>query len=213
MHVELVDTMGSDLTVVNAARVSFAKHVDTWTDTEEALISYLAAHNHWTPFGHPQLQFRITAPIFVARQLVKHQVGLVWNEVSRRYVQSDPEFFVPDFQDWRGRPQSMKQGSTGYVSIEPTLHEDVLNLHMAAEAVYKDLLKGGVAPEQARLVLPLSLYTEWYWTGSLMAFARVCNLRLAPDAQKETQRIAKQLATLCEEKFPVSWKYLVKRKV
>jgi len=106
----------------------------------------------------------------------------------------------------------MKQGSTGYVSIEPTLHEDVLNLHMVAEAVYKDLLKEGVAPEQARLVLPLSLYTEWYWTGSLMAFARVCTLRLAADAQKETQVIAKQLAALCKEKFPISWKYLVKRK-
>ena len=211
MHVELIDTMGSDLTVVNAARVSFDKHVDSWTDTEEALIYYLARHNHWTPFGHPQLQFRIAAPIFVARQLVKHQVGLVWNEVSRRYVQSQPEFFIPEPDEWRGRPPNTKQGSEGYVSVQQPLHAEVLKAHKAAETAYTHLLEAGVAPEQARLVLPLSLYTEWYWTGSLMAFARVCILRLAADAQRETQIIAEKLAALCEEKFPVSWKHLMRK--
>ena len=209
MHVELIDTMGSDLTVVNAARESFDKHVEDWTDTEEALISYLARHKHWTPFGHPQLQFRIAAPIFVARQLVKHQVGLVWNEVSRRYVQSQPRFFVPESDEWRGRPQNKKQGSDGYVTVPQPLHTEVIKAHKVAETTYENLLAAGVAPEQARLVLPLSLYTEWYWTGSLMAFARVCALRLAADAQKETQVIAEKLAALCEEKFPVSWKHLV----
>ena len=209
MKVELVDKMGSDLTVVNAARVSFNKHSDILKDTDERLIKYLATHGHWTPFGHPQIQFRISAPIFVARQLVKHQVGLVWNEVSRRYVDYTPELFTVDEDKWRGRPDKAKQGSAGYVSLPPSLAMSIEMNNGYALSLYDRLIKEGIAPEQARIVLPLSTYTEWYWTGSLIAFARVCKLRLASDAQEETKEIARQLAEHCAKLFPISWKYLV----
>ena len=209
MDVQLVDSMGSDLTVVNAARVSFNKHVSEWKDTEERLIKFLAEHGHWTPFGHPQLQFRISAPVFVARQLVKHQIGLVWNEVSRRYVDYSPEFFIPNQNEWRGKPVNAKQGSAGYVHIDNNLQISITSVHQNAKEAYNKLIEAGVAPEQARMVLPLSMYTEWYWTGSLMAFSRVCNLRLSSDAQEETRVIAEKIGTLCKEKFPISWKHLV----
>jgi len=209
MNVELVDYMGTDLTVVNAARVSFDKHHDTIEKNDEGLIKYLAIHGHWTPFGHPQLQFRISAPVFVARQLVKHQVGLVWNEVSRRYVDYTPKFYIPDKDSWRGKPLNAKQGSAGAVHIDNTTDFEVHTLHKNAESLYNKLIQSNVAPEQARLVLPLSMYTEWYWTGSLFAFSRVCKQRLSDDAQEETRAIATQIDSLCQEKFPLSWKYLL----
>jgi len=209
VQVELVDKMGSDLTVVNAARVSFNKHSDILKDTDEKLIKYLAIHGHWTPFGHPQIQFRISAPIFVARQLVKHQIGLVWNEVSRRYVDYTPELFEVENGKWRGKPANAKQGSTGYIQLPPSVSMQVEMNNGWAVDLYTRLLNEGVAPEQARMVLPLSTYTEWYWTGSLMAFSRVCNLRLDKTAQEETQEIARQLAEHCAILFPISWKYLV----
>ena len=207
MNVELIDSMGTDLTVVNAARVSFNKHHDKVTDGDKKLIAYLARHGHWTPFGHPQLQFRISAPIFVARQLVKHQVGLVWNEVSRRYVDDVPYFHIPS--KWRGRAENKKQGSgKEIIDLNFTITDAVIDLHTNALDLYRSLLSANVAPEQARLVLPQSMYTEWYWTGSLYAFARVCNLRISDDAQEETQDVAQKISTLIEPKFPVSWKYL-----
>ena len=209
MKVELVDKMGSDLTVVNAARVSFNKHHDELDTSDEKLIKYLAQHGHWTPFGHPQMQFRISAPIFVARQLVKHQVGLVWNEVSRRYVDYTPELFEVTGGNWRGKPKDAKQGSDGYMHISPLLAMTVEMNNGWAIDLYKKLIDAGVAPEQARMVLPLSTYTEWYWTGSLAAFARVCKLRLSSDAQEETQEIARQISEHCAILFPISWKYLV----
>jgi len=210
MKVELVDSLGSDLTVVNAARVSFNKHRDIWQDSDERLIRYLAEHGHWTPFGHPQMQFRISAPIFVARQLVKHQIGLVWNEVSRRYVDEEPMFYSPMPGYWRGKPENAKQGSSGFIDIPPKLEQDLAQSAVHCKLLYRELIEVyGVAPEQARMVLPLSMYTEWYWTGSLSAFARVCNLRLASDAQEETKEIARQLAEHCAKLFPISWKYLV----
>ena len=207
MNVELIDTMGTDLTVVNAARVSFDKHHEIFTKGDEKLIAYLAKQGHWTPFGHPHLQFRIEAPIFVARQLVKHQVGLVWNEISRRYVDDDPEFWYPEH--WRGRADDKKQGSSDeYVDwldrFERTGHRAVTNSEFALKA-YKDMLEAGVCPEQARMVLPQNTYTEWYWSGTLYAFARVCNLRCQPDAQKETRDVAWEIHDLAKEKFPVSW--------
>lgn len=231
MEVTLIDHMGSDLTVVNAARVSFDKESE-WGEVKFAqdpndpeatvwyrplkegdakLIHYLAKHNHWTPFGHCFLQFRIKAPIFVARQLVKHQVGLVWNEVSRRYVDSEPEFWFPDV--WRGRPEgSMKQGSSGTIEeVQPetgpmfdigmTVKQDVAEM----VNLYNDLIYGGVAPEQARMVLPQNTMTEWYWSGSLAAFARVCKLRLDPHAQEETRFVASEIATCASPLFPISW--------
>ena len=211
MKVELVDSMGTDLTVVNAARVSFDKHHEEVTSGDEKLIAYLARHGHWTPFGPTQLQFRISAPIFVARQLVKHQVGLVWNEVSRRYVDGVPTFYIPSPSQWRSRAEDKKQGSgKEFIDLNFKITDKVIDLHTDALDLYKQLLRDKVAPEQARLVLPQSMYTEWYWTGSLYAFARVCNLRISEDAQEETKEVAQLISTLINNKFPISWKYLIK---
>jgi thymidylate synthase (FAD) len=191
MNAELIDAMGTDLTVVNTARVSFNKQSTSLSTKDIKLIKYLAKHNHWTPFAHVQVQFRIKAPIFVARQLVKHQVGLVWNEVSRRYVDTDPEFYTPKV--WRSRPEgSIKQGSgtalPTFSSISAAL-EYWRALNVISE-IYKDLLSEGVAPEQARMILPQSMYTEWVWTGSLVSFARIVKQRLHEGAQEETKEIA-----------------------
>jgi len=210
MHVELIESMGTDLTVVNAARVSFNKQHDDFTTGDEKLIAYLARHGHWTPFGHPQLQFRISAPIFVARQLVKHQVGLVWNEVSRRYVSDPPTFYMPT--QWREKPVNKKQGAgENFVTLSSFAIDAVRKLYQHALDTYTELLEQeNVAPEMARMILPQSMYTEWYWTGSLYAFARVCNLRISEDAQEETKQVALQISNLIKPNFPISWKYLIK---
>ena len=202
MNVKLIDHMGSDLTVVNAARVSFAKHHDTFDiDDDTKLINYLAKHNHWSPFAHASLQFHIKAPIFVARQLVKHQIGLVWNEVSRRYVDDDPTFYEP--KEWRLAAENKKQGSS-----DETVHYNINPAHLFATQCYKNMLRLGIAPEMARMILPQSMMTEWYWSGTLYAFARVCNLRCKSDAQRETQFVANQIDELTKEVFPVSWEAL-----
>ena len=210
MSVTLVDHMGSDLSVVNAARVSFGKSKEIYDDPADTkLINYLAKHNHWSPFGHASLQFHIKAPVFVARQLVKHQVGLVWNEISRRYVDDEVEFYTPD--EWRGKPENSKQGSSDEViDINPRhrMVDEYQSVCKTAKWTYEYLLGRGVAPEQARMVLPQSMMTEWYWSGTLMAFARVCNLRCKPDTQLETQMVANQINEIGEECFPVSWKAL-----
>lgn len=223
MNVELVDSMGTDLTVVNAARVSFDKE-SAWeyehgffgnglhaqlSDKDAKLIKYLADHNHWSPFAHTSIQLRIKAPIFVARQLVKHQVGGVWNEVSRRYVDSEPEFWFPD--QWRGRPAgSMKQGSSGVVDEQGLwLKQYVEQQTNAMLFTYNELLKNNVAPEQARMILPQNMMTEWYWTGSLMFFCRVCRERLAPGAQQETREVAEQIAEIVAPLFPTAWSALM----
>jgi len=213
MDVELIDYMGSDLTVVNAARVSFNKQSKELSMGDEGLIKFLAEHNHWTPFGHCTLQFRIKAPIFVARQLVKHQIGLTWNEVSRRYVQSEPELYSPE--SWRANPENKKQGSSETETVdwllvnEKSVTDAVESLNSKAIALYNELIDAGVCAEQARMVLPQSLMTEWYWTGSLYAFARVCNLRCAKDTQKETREIANKIDYFAKQRFPISWKNLV----
>ena len=175
---------------------------------DEKLIKYLAEHEHWSPFAHASLQFRIKAPIFVARQLVKHQVGLVWNEVSRRYVDFPPELYKPD--SWRGRPQNSKQGSDGTVELGPTLDHNMEMTMQSCLILYNAMIEKGVAPEQARMVLPQSMMTEWYWSGTVYAFARVCNLRCKPDTQKETQDVANEIDKLAGEAFPHCWKYLRK---
>ena len=209
MKVELVDKMGTDLSVVNAARVSYAKSKESFDVVkDEKLIKYLAEHEHWSPFAHASLQFRIKAPIFVARQLVKHQVGLVWNEVSRRYVDDAPELYQPD--SWRGRPQNSKQGSDGEVKLDQTIEYNMETTMESCLILYNSLLQKGVAPEQARMVLPQSMMTEWYWSGTLYAFARVCNLRCKPDTQLETQEVANEIDRLTNEVFPRSWKHLRK---
>ena len=209
MKVELVDKMGTDLSVVNAARVSYAKSKESFDVVkDEKLIKYLAEHEHWSPFAHASLQFRIKARIFVARQLVKHQVGLVWNEVSRRYVDHAPELYKPD--SWRGRPQHSTQGSDGEVKLDQTINYNMESTMQNCLVLYTSLLQKGVAPEQARMVLPQSMMTEWYWSGTLYAFARVCNLRCKPDTQRETQEVANEIDRLTNEAFPRSWKHLRK---
>ena len=202
MEVRLIDHMGSDLSVVNAARVSFAKEHKEFDDVGDTkLINYLAKHNHWSPFGHGSMQFAISAPVFVARQLVKHQVGLVWNEVSRRYVDNEPEFYTPT--EWRKSAENKKQGSS-----DETVEYSVLPAYTFAKQCYENMLRMDIAPEMARMVLPQSMMTEWYWSGTLYAFARVCNLRCKPDAQKETRDVGWGIDKHARELFPASWKAL-----
>jgi len=220
MKAELIDHMGTDLTVVNAARVSFAK--ESWWANEEnwleydaelrlresdaKLISYLADHGHWTPFGHPQVMLRITAPIPIRTQCFKHKQGFVENEVSRRYVDDKPEFFWPVL---RQRAEDKKQGSKDEFPARLEACENAL--YMAYEVgrqCYDFLLKEGVAPEQARMALPQGMLTQWYWTGSLAAYARFYRLRQHEDAQKEIQDLAQMIGDVIEPLFPVSWKAL-----
>ena len=208
IKIELIDIMGNDLSVVNAARVSYSKTKKSFDISDEKLIKYLAEHNHWSPFAHASLQFRIKAPIFVARQLVKHQIGLTWNEVSRRYVDFPPELYKPD--SWRGRPKNSKQGSDGEIELDQTINYSMESAMESCLILYNTLLQKGVAPEQARMVLPQSMMTEWYWSGTLYAFSRVCNLRCKPDTQKETRDVADEMYKICDDKFPYSWKYLTK---
>ena len=206
--VECIGVFGNDLMVVNAARVSFFKESKDITTQDEKLIKYLARNNHITPFFHPQVQFRIRMPIFVAREWYRHQIGFARNEVSRRYVDETPECFVPDYL--RKRNISIKQGS----SLEKIEENDacmllINNLHLTSIELYEELLKSGVCPEQARIVLPQSMYTEFIETGSLAAYARLCKLRLDPHAQKEIQVYADMVSTILMEKFPVSWNALM----
>ena len=206
-----IDHMGSDLSVVNAARVSFGKKSqfegrvggpNVLSDRDTKLVRYLAKHKHLSPFGHAFASFHVKAPIFVARQLVKHKF-LRWNEISRRYVDNDPEFYVCDV--WRGRSDDKKQGSEGvvYTKAEPEF------VNYTALRIYKDMIGEGVAPEQARMVLPQSTMTEWYWSGSLDAFAAMCQLRCAKDTQYESRVVADQINTKMFNLFPVSWDALL----
>mgnify|MGYP003111997000 CR=1 FL=1 len=210
----LIDYMGSDITVVNAARVSFGKQVErgrTYTnDKDDKLIKYLAKHKHMSPFGHCFVTFHVKAPIFVARQLVKHKF-LRWNEISRRYVDNQPNLYYPYDDVWRGRSLDKKQGSSGEVDLKQTdLLDALIEGNEWQIKLYKDLVKSGVAPEQARMVLPQSTMTEWYWSGSLDAFADMCNLRCASDTQYETRLVATQISDKMLKLFPVSWNALVK---
>ncbi len=220
MRVEYVDHFGTDLTVVNAARVSLDKHHEDFQASDEGLIKYLAAHGHWTPFSHPTICLRVTVPIFVANQLKRHVVGLTLNEVSRRYVDSEPEFYITD--KLGARAENKKQGAkeNEFVTelkdeIYPEATHSVFSLldyvNKEALANYNYLLENGVAPEDARMVLPLSLYTSWYWTGSLYAFARVYSLRAKPDAQRQTQEVAHMISAIVEPLFPFSWSALCQK--
>jgi thymidylate synthase (FAD) len=215
--------MGSDLSVVNAARVSFGKEAQAlgweWYDYEDGsasgeyiavleekdqkLIRYLAKHKHLSPFGHSFASFHVKAPIFVARQLVKHKF-LRWNEISRRYVDDEPEVYVPDV--WRGRSADKKQGSEGEVDASGVA---VGRSIWAAREAYQQLLDVGVAPEQARMVLPQSTLTEFWWSGSLDAWASMCKLRCAEDTQYESRIVADQISKIMGDLFPVSWNALM----
>lgn len=232
IDVQLVDSMGDDLSVVNAARVSYDKqsewetyeayacpnwpncdmmgcHDDTYYELSERdtkLIKYLAKHNHISPFGHAFASFRVTGPLYVARQLVKHKF-LRWNEVSRRYVSYLPEFYEPY---WREKPENSKQGSGGPMEIsqeaEMMYHATIRN----ALSTYDLMIKEGVAPEQARAILPQNMMTSWYWSGSLDAWADMCKLRCAKDTQHETRLVAQQISKVMRGLFPVSWDALIK---
>lgn len=232
IKVELIDSMGNDLTVVNAARVSFDKESE-WakgeyideegsvgfdlgelTSRDQKLIKYLATHNHTTPFTHPQIQVRETVPIFVARQRFKHVVGFTYNEISRRYVDDEPEFYVPDA--WRKRAENKKQGSSEEVvdwfdfGQEKFKVSELYKDHISdSYDLYDCLIKAGVAPEQARMILPQSMMTSYYVTGSLAAFARAYKLRSYPDAQAEIRDLAEQWDKIIRTLFPHSWAALV----
>ena len=214
IEVTYVDHMGDDLSVVNAARVSFGKKSDYMPRVhmgepkvlqfkDDRLIKYLAKHKHKSPFNHAFATFHVKAPVFVARQLVKHEY-MPWNEISRRYVDSEPEFYVPDV--WRGRSEDKKQGSEGVIEdIDP----DVANSMVAcAKHDYNYLLAKGVSPEQARMVLPQSMMTEWYWSGTLFSFSKMCGLRLKEDTQAETRIVAEKIDVVMQKIYPVSWEAL-----
>ena len=212
IEVTYVNHMGDDLSVVNAARVSFGKKSDymmrvhngeakVLQHKDSKLIRYLAKHKHKSPFNHTFTTFHVKAPVFVARQLVKHEY-MPWNEISRRYVDNDPEFYVPDV--WRGRAQDKKQGSAGVVKTNANIeyHNNVML------QLYKQQLDEGVSPEQARMHLPQSMMTEWYWSGTLYAFAKMCGLRLKEDTQAETRIVAEKIEDVMVKLYPVSWEAL-----
>jgi len=206
-YVELLEVFGSDLTVVNAARVSFAKESTEFSDKDKGLINYLAKHNHVSPFFHPQVRMRIKMPIFIAREWYRHTIGFARNEVSRRYVDSDPEFYLPE--TCRERDPKLKQGSKQETVKDNMLCTNAMReSHEKSFQIYKALMEQGVCPEQARMVLPQSMYTEFIETASLAAYARLCKLRLDPGAQKEIRDYANAVVTLLRPKFPVSWEAL-----
>jgi thymidylate synthase (FAD) len=217
--VQFVSCMGDDLTVVNAARVSFNKESE-WEEVNHEgdgilsekdikLIRYLAKHKHWTPFAHPQITLRIKAPIFIRTQLFKHKVGFVENEVSRRYVSNSPEVYMPR---WRSKPTNgAKQGSEDFMPIDDSYNTVNRNYQFTVREslrTYEELLNKGVAPEQARSALPQGTYTEWWWTGSLSAYARVYHQRSDSHAQWEVQQYAHAIGQIIEPLFPESWKVL-----
>lgn len=233
ISVELNGCLGSDLDIVNAARVSFDKtseydwydrdgrgptsgpspcgeyfNIPKMRDSDAKLINYLAKHNHWSPFSHAFVRFRIKAPIFVARQLQKHTVGLAWNEVSRRYVDFEPEFYMPE--GWRQRSDNAKQGSKDAIVIGNESYQLAVDRYVShLVSLYSGMIDGGICPEQARMILPQNMMTEWWWSGSLFAFVRVCKLRLDAHAQKETREVAEGIAVHLAQLFPQSWSALM----
>lgn len=207
--IEILEVFGNDLTVVNAARVSFAKESTEFDGKDAKLIQYLAKHNHTSPFFHPQIRMRIKIPIFVAREWYRHTVGFARNEVSRRYVDTKPEIWVPNASQIRARDANLKQGSkdTPVDNVNEVLEAFQLAAHNSLE-LYDTLLKENVAPEIARIILPQSMYTEFIETASLAAYARLVKLRLDPGAQQEIKRYAEVVSSMIESHFPVSWRAL-----
>lgn len=235
IKVELLDYMGDDLAVANAARVSFNKDSD-WEypcqfpevdyenpesgfylnelygyqrlkQADEKLINYLAKHDHWTPFAHTALKFRVAAPVPIRTQCFKHKIGMVENEESRRYISTTPEIYVPEF--FRSKPEgSVKQGSAGKHPDNELLISVYKQCTQNSVDLYESMLKRGVCPEQARFVLPQGAIVNWIWTGNLVSFANFYLKRTDSHAQKEVQEVAYQVGKLVEGIFPVSWKAL-----
>lgn len=202
---KLVEYMGSDLSVVNSARASFGKHKKIFDESDSRLLKYLARNQHWSPFYHPHITLWMKEPIFIARQLMRSQVGLSISELSRRYIDREPEFYIPGC--WRARAESVKQGSEGFLGKEGQAYvkERYEQMILGTLQSYQALLDAGVAPEMARLILPQSLFTEWYWTGSLYAFFRVWSLRSNAHAQWEAQQTAERIREVIYPLFPASW--------
>jgi thymidylate synthase (FAD) len=206
--VQLLEVFGSDLTVVNAARVSLGKHVDEFTEKDAKLCKYLAEHDHISPFFHPQARFRLKMPIWMAREWFRHTIGFARNEVSRRYVDEPPTFHLPEFV--RGRAANKKQGSLDDAHPDSDLVISVMKESTQKSfEYYTCLIKSGVPPEQARMVLPQNMMTEFIETGSLAAYARLCTLRMGSDAQKEIQDVARMVSEALEPKFPATWNVLI----
>lgn len=230
MKVELVDHMGSDLSVVNAARVSFAKQSDWdqryFCDVDEynnpvyskevlvpedaKLIKYLAKHNHWTPFAHTAISLRVGAPVPIRTQCFKHKAGFVENEESRRYIGDEPELYIPPY--FRKAPENgAKQGSVDEEAFWSVMYKaNYIEVCSAAINLYKAMIKDHIAPEQARFVLPQGVIVNWIWTGNLASYARFYNLRTDPHAQKEVGEIAYAIGNIMQDLYPVSWKALTK---
>lgn len=207
-NVELLEIFGSDLTVVNAARVSLGKHVDEFTERDAKLCKYLADHDHISPFFHPQARFRLKMPIWMAREWFRHTIGFARNEVSRRYVDDPPTFHLPEFV--RGRAPNKKQGSLDDPHRDSELIMNVMRESTQSSfRYYTSLIEAGVPPEQARMVLPQNMMTEFIETGSLAAYARLCKLRLGPDAQKEIRDVAQSVSNALSIAFPHTWTTLL----
>lgn len=222
-YVRLVDHMGSDLTIVNSARVSYDKESFELNEKDIRLIKFLAREGHTSPFRHAALQFEVYAPLMVARQWWKHVTGSThqdtfmnqWNESSRRYITEEPTFYIPSKQEWRSKPDNSKQGSGEPVDIEvgEWATNKLMNYIDQGLMLYESAIEKGIAPEQARLFLPAyGLYVRWYWTASLQAVAHFLDLRLADDSQKEIRDYAQAVYVLAREKFPVSLKELLKER-
>lgn len=219
-YVRLIDSMGSDLSVVNSARVSYDKAVNELGASDEKLIKFLATHGHTSPFRHATLQFEVYAPLMVARQHWKYIIGsahqdpmVAWNESSRRYITEENQYYTPKPNEWRSKPENSKQGSGKPLSLEKgsLLTNKLIHMQTLGEARYKEAMDMGVAPEQARLFLPAyGVFVRYYWTASLQGVAHVLNQRLAKDAQKEFQLYAEAIYKLSSPKFEVSLKALVK---
>ena len=210
IKVELVDHMGTDLSVSNSARVSFSKWKDELEEGDTKLINYLAKHEHTSPFRHTRITLRCEAPIWLARQLGKHQVSMDWNEVSRRYVDTGFEFFVPDYRE---RPEGgIKQGSGGIHPANEAWKNLTINHQERSLELYERMIESGVAPEQARGILPQNMMTTWIWSGSLLGFFHLWRLRSDSHAQVEAQQFAQQVAGICEQLFPISWTALKEAK-
>lgn len=208
MSVEYIDHMGNDDSVVRAARVSFDKAPELYTAEDNArLIAYLARHGHEIPFAHTAITLRVRAPVAVRAQAFKHKIGFVESEQSRRYISSTPAFFTPEF---RAKAENVKQGSGELLDDEKQekLRETYVAFMQGAQVMYHNFLDMGVAPEQARFLLPQGMMTEWVWTGSLLAFARFYRLRSDAHAQKEIQDLAREVGAIIADLFPVSWKAL-----
>lgn len=204
----LIDSMGDDLRVANVARVSFNKWKSEMDSSDVRLIHYLAKHQHWTPFSHVMVTMRIEAPIFIARQWFKSQIGVTRNEMSRRYVDDAPEFYIPDV--FHSRPEKgIKQGSGEVHESNDVLASIGLIDCCHATAHYETLIEGGLAPEEARMFLPQNTMTAWVETGSLAYYARVCKLRLDSHAQRGIQQLAAEVASIVENIAPVSWAALM----